>query len=396
MKNAFNRSISGLLAAVLAFQPVLAHAGEIVHVKPDTARPRVDRAYNGTTILNIDTPNAAGVSQDQYEKFSAGDLILNNSPTNVTTQLGGWIEGNPNLTPSNPAKLWIGEVVGGNAAELNGMLEVGGAAVDVVLANEYGITCNGCGFINTGRATLTTGVPALNAAGGLGGFDVRRGTVTITGAGLNPESRVGASDTGRVDVIARAAAIYGRMRAKGLNVVTGANAVKYDWSYDPATGKVTGITPQDGAGAAPALAVDVSALGGMYADAIQMIATERGVGVRIDGEMASGSNLSLSNAGRLSLGSSSGAGLKASQKVRVRSDGPLLLEGSVTSEQGDLVEIRSGDALTPHRPGLRRRHPAGKRRRRQCRSRRRGARQAHIALDGQFPRRRGRCGALVE
>ncbi|WP_234705183.1 hemagglutinin repeat-containing protein [Sinorhizobium meliloti] len=110
--------------------------------------------------------------------------------------------------------------------------------------------------------------------------------------------------------------------------------------------KVTGVAPQDGTGAAPALAVDVSALGGMYADAIQMIATERGVGVRIDGEMASGSSLSLSSAGRLSLGSSSGVGLKARQKVIVRSDGPLLLEGSVTSEQGDLVDIRTGGALT--------------------------------------------------
>lgn len=102
MKNGFKRSISGLLAAVLAFQPMLVRAGEIVHVRPDTARPRVDRAHNGTTILNIDTPNAAGVSHDQYRKFSAGDLILNNSPTNVTTELGGWIEGNPNSSPPIP------------------------------------------------------------------------------------------------------------------------------------------------------------------------------------------------------------------------------------------------------------------------------------------------------
>ncbi|WP_245890076.1 hemagglutinin repeat-containing protein [Celeribacter persicus] len=312
----------------------------------DGPRPHVDQAYNGTTVLNIGTPNGAGVSHDIYTEFTAGDLILNNSATNVSTQLGGWIEGNPNLAPGRVAELWIGEVVGGSQTRLNGILEVGGQSMDVVLANEFGITCNGCGFVNTGRTTLTTGTPRLGSDGSLSGFDVKQGTVTIGSGGLNPEGRLSLADTSRVDVIARAAAIYGAMRADQLNVVAGANVVDYNWSYDPQTGAVTGIVEQAGTGTAPALAVDVAALGGMYANAIQMVATENGVGVRLDGEMASSTDIALRADGQLTLGAPSGGHvpqIKAKERIIVRNQGPLLLEGSITSENGNLIDIRTSD-----------------------------------------------------
>lgn len=162
------RLVSMALIAALTLQPAFLHAQNIQIVGPDNGpRPHLDRSYNGTAVLNIDTPNAAGVSHDIYTDFTANDLILNNSATNVTTQMGGWIEGNPNLVPGQAADLWIGEVVGGNQTQLNGILEVGGQSMDVVLANEFGITCNGCGFVNTGRATLTTGTPRFGAGGAL-------------------------------------------------------------------------------------------------------------------------------------------------------------------------------------------------------------------------------------
>lgn len=337
--------ISWALIAALTVQPALLHAQSIQVVGPDNGpRPHVDQSYNGTTVLNIETPNGAGVSHDVYTEFEANDLILNNSATNVETQLGGWIEGNPNLAPGQAADLWIGEVVGGNQTQLNGILEVGGQTMDVVLANEFGITCNGCGFVNTSRTTLTTGTPRFDSDGSLSGFDVKQGTVTIGTGGLNPDSRLSLADTSRVDVIARAAAIYGAMRADQLNVVAGANIVDYNWSYDTETGAVTGITEQAGTGTAPALAVDVAALGGMYANAIQMVATENGVGVRLNGEMASSTNIALRADGQLTLGAASGTHvpqIKAREQVIIRNQGPLLLEGSITSENGNLIDIRT-------------------------------------------------------
>lgn len=348
-RRVFEKVVSSVLTLALTIQPALLHAQNIQPVGPNTGpRPHVDQSLNGTTVINISTPNAAGVSHDVYTDFQADDLILNNSATITNTQLGGVIEGNGNLTPGQEANLWIGEVVGGNQTQLNGILEVAGKRMDVVVANEFGITCNGCGFINTGRATLTTGKPQFGSNGALTGFDVRRGTVTIGAGGLNPENRIGLTDTSRVDVIARAAAIYGKMRADQLNVVAGANQVDYNWSYDPETGAVTGtgITEQAGEGAAPALAVDVAALGGMYANAIRLIATENGVGVRLNGDMASSTNISLRADGQLTLGAPAGGStpqFRAGGRVQVRNQGPILLEGAITSESGDLIDIRTSN-----------------------------------------------------
>ncbi|WP_299085615.1 DUF637 domain-containing protein [uncultured Ruegeria sp.] len=346
-RRVFEQVISSVLALTLTVQPALLHAQNIQHVGPNSGpRPHVDQSLNGTTVVNISTPNGGGVSHDVYTDFQADDLILNNSASITNTQLGGFIEGNGNLTPGQEANLWIGEVVGGNQAQLNGILEVAGRRMDVVVANEFGITCNGCGFINTGRATLTTGRPQFGGNGALTGFDVRRGTVTIGAEGLNPESRLALTDTSRVDVIARAAAIYGEMRADQLNVVAGANQVDYNWSYDPETGAVIGITEQVGEGVTPALAVDVAALGGMYANAIRLIATEDGVGVRLHGNMASSTNIALRADGQLMLGASSGdhtPQIRAGDRVEIRNQGPILLEGAITSESGDLIDIRTSN-----------------------------------------------------
>ncbi|MCZ7488595.1 filamentous hemagglutinin N-terminal domain-containing protein [Rhizobium rhizogenes] len=347
MKDLARRIIAGFMAGLTAFQPVLLQAGEIVNTRPDHGpRPHLDQSYNGTDVLNIARPNGQGVSHDIYQKFSADDLIINNSPVNSNTQLGGWIEGNPNFRLGDSARLWIGEVIGGSESRLTGIIEAAGRNLDLVLANEHGITCNGCGFINIDRATLSTGIPRFSRSGAFEGLDVKQGNVTIGESGLNPEDRLALSDTSRVDVIARAAAVYGKMRAQTLNIVAGANSVDYDWRYDPVSGAVTGVTPQVGKGDKPALAIDVAALGGMYANAIQMVATENGVGVRLDGTMASATDIAIDASGRLSVGASSPEGVKAKQKITVRAQGPILLEGALVSENNDHIQVSGKDTLT--------------------------------------------------
>ncbi len=66
---------------------------------------------------------------------------------------------------------------------MQGYTEVGGKAANVMVANPYGITCNGCGFINTPNATLTTGKPQFDAAGNLSALEVTKGTLTVEGKG---------------------------------------------------------------------------------------------------------------------------------------------------------------------------------------------------------------------
>ncbi|MDD7912018.1 filamentous hemagglutinin N-terminal domain-containing protein [Pseudovibrio exalbescens] len=341
----FERSLALLLSTLLTVQPVLVQASEVrVSIPNSGPRAQVKNAPNGVPVVNISTPNGKGVSHDRFTRFEVDDVILNNSATITGTRLSGWIEGNPNLTAGKEARSWIGEVVGGQQAQLNGLLEVAGQKMDVILANEFGITCNGCGFINTGRATLTTGVPVFDQNGHLAGFDVRQGKVTIGAEGFNLDPRLSMEDLTRVDVISRAAAVYGAMHAKELNVITGANAVSYDWSFDPQTNEVQGVTPQAGTSEVPELAVDVAALGGMYANSIKLLATENGVGVHLDGEMASATNIALSANGQITLGKPTETRrplIKAGEKVSLRSAGPIVLEGSLLSESNDSIDVVS-------------------------------------------------------
>ncbi|MBD9609869.1 hypothetical protein, partial [Pseudomonas sp. PDM08] len=83
------------------------------------------------------------------------------------------------------------------------------------------ISCNGCGFINTPRVTLTTGKPVLDN-GRLDRFQVDQGSVTIDGVGLN------ANNVDSFEIITRSAKINAEIQAKNLTIVAGRNDVNAD------------------------------------------------------------------------------------------------------------------------------------------------------------------------
>ncbi|SCX74101.1 filamentous hemagglutinin N-terminal domain-containing protein [Variovorax sp. EL159] len=278
-----------LAGAVLAgmLTPTSVHA-QIVgapNVSPGL-RPTVLVAPNGVPLINIATPSAAGVSRNVYNQFNVAPngAILNNSRANVQTQLGGYVQGNPFLA-TGPARIILNEVNGGSPSQLRGYIEVGGQRAEVIIANPAGISVDGGGFINASRATLTTGTPQFNAIGGLDSFLVRGGTVTIDGAGLD------ARTTDYAAILARAVQANAGIWASELKVVTGANQISADHGQ---------ITPTSGTGAAPTFALDVAALGGMYANKINLIGTEAGLGVRNAGNIGAGvGGLVVTAAGRL-------------------------------------------------------------------------------------------------
>ncbi|MEJ8827489.1 filamentous hemagglutinin N-terminal domain-containing protein, partial [Variovorax humicola] len=276
-------AFSAALAAALFMSPALA---QVVAnpTSPGTLRPIVLVAPNGVPTVNITPPSAAGVSRNQYADFNvaAAGLILNNSRVSVQSQIGGWIAGNQNLATGS-ARIILNEVIGGNASRIRGALEVAGPRTEVIVANPSGIAVSGGSFINISNLTLTTGLPQVNAFGGLDSYVVRGGSVTVDGAGLD------ASRTDSAAILARAVNIGGGIWAPDLKVVSGANQISADHSQ---------VTPVAGAGPTPTYAVDVSQLGGMYSNHIWLVGTEHGLGVRNAGAIqAHGSNAPAGLAG---------------------------------------------------------------------------------------------------
>ncbi|EOH3163960.1 hemagglutinin repeat-containing protein [Serratia marcescens] len=300
-------------------------------------RPEVITTQNGLPQVNITAPNQAGVSHNQYQQFDvdAKGAILNNSAVMTATQMAGMIQGNPNLNPNSaPARVILNEVNSNNPSQLRGFMEVAGGKAQVIVANPAGIVCNGCGTINAGRMTLTTGKPQLNADGSVAGYQVERGVVRIEGGGLNGDTR---HDTEYVDILARAVEVNAGVWAKeGVTLVAGRNRVSAD-------GKTAAPLSDDGS-ARPELAIDMGQMGGMYSGGIRMIGTEAGVGVRNQGgQVRAGKTLTVSSEGKLSWRSDApDAATQAGGDIQLAAKGDIETHGKVYSGGQLAVQSREG------------------------------------------------------
>ncbi|HHV0799772.1 TPA: filamentous hemagglutinin N-terminal domain-containing protein, partial [Escherichia coli] len=267
----------------------------------------------------------AGISHNRFTDYNVGKegLILNNATGKLNpTQLGGLIQNNPNLKAGGEAKGIINEVTGGNRSLLQGYTEVAGKAANVMVANPYGITCDGCGFINTPHATLTTGRPVMNADGSLQALEVTEGSITINGAGLD------GTRSDAVSIIARATEVNAALHAKDLTVTAGANRITAD-------GRVSALK---GEGDVPKVAVDTGALGGMYARRIHLTSTESGVGVNLGNLYARDGDITLDASGRLTVNNSLATGAVTAKGQGVTLTGDHKAGGNLSvSSRSDIV-----------------------------------------------------------
>lgn len=331
---------------------------------PGSQQATVLSAPNGVPLVNIQTPSAAGVSRNTYSQFDVQGqgAILNNSRGDVQTQLGGWVQGNPWLASGGSARVILNEVNSSNPSRLGGWVEVAGQRAEVVIANPAGIQVNGAGFINAGGVTLTTGTPVFNG-GTLEAYRVQGGRISFGGNGLD------ARGTDYTAILARAVDVNAGIWADRLHVITGANKVQ------ASTLDVTALAPS-ASEAAPAFALDVSQLGGMYAGQIHLIGTEAGVGVNQRGVLtATAGNLTLqangwlTNTGALQAQghqitvqaqgmTNTSTGVMAAAEVTVTAESGLVNQGLVDGtnvairaqsldNQGRLQALASLDLATP-------------------------------------------------
>ncbi|MBS6021672.1 MAG: hemagglutinin repeat-containing protein, partial [Haemophilus haemolyticus] len=288
---------------------------------PGNQQPTVLQTANGLPQVNIQTPSAGGVSRNQYSQFDVAEkgAVLNNARKAVQTQIAGWVQGNPNLARGE-AKVILNEVNSANPSRLKGYVEVAGKKADVVIANPIGIQCDGCGVINAGRTTLTTGKAEVEN-GELKGYRVKGGKVTVGPKGMDN------SLSDYTDIIADKAEIKGGFWSKkGIKVTTGKNNV--DRTNDSVVyvgDKNTDNTDRtsDTQGENQSYSVDVSQLGGMYAEKIHLVDNGQGLGVRNAGHIgASAGSVKIDSQGKVVnegfIGGSENAQLNAKKNIENR------------------------------------------------------------------------------
>ncbi|WP_439890804.1 two-partner secretion domain-containing protein [Ralstonia sp. 25C] len=335
-------------------------------------------AGGGVPVINITTPNAAGLSNNVLRSLTVDPigLVLNNSLTGGGTFLGGNVGGNANLATSGPASTILTQVTGTDPIRVNGTVEVFGAPASVIFAAPAGIYTQGAGFTNTPRVTLSTGAPQfLNGSGANVGFDqataigflVSSGRIqidpvagTTNGAGI--EGTVGA-----VNLIGQTVGVNAPLYAGDqINVIAGNQQVApvaagtgragSDWQVT-STGQnnaANSPTAQNG------LAIDATAFGAMTAGQIKLISTAQGLGVRAAGDLAANtSNVNIDANGNVNVGNvygqqsvgvtsagavSTSGTVKAQQDVSVSADGDVNVGGA--TQAGKNLTLNAGGSLT--------------------------------------------------
>ncbi|MDQ1232471.1 filamentous hemagglutinin family protein [Sphingomonas sp. SORGH_AS 879] len=296
------RALRALVATALAssaLSPALTQTTApvaVAPVQPANARTGMDVTAGGTPIVNIAKPDANGTSYNVFNRFSVGKegLVFDNSPTTGNSATSGFLLANPNLVGGKPASLILNEVTGGVRTTIAGPVEIFGGRAALVIANPTGITCDGCGFINTSRVSLAAATLRFGADGTFSGFRIADGgDVTVEGQGLL------AGNVDYFDIIAAATHINASLYAKDVVIAGGAGVFDY-------AGRA--ISADNGA-ARTGVAIDSSVLGGMYANRIRLIGTGAGLGINLRGTVAAiDGPLVITSDGDIALGSTTASG----------------------------------------------------------------------------------------
>jgi len=263
-----------------------------------------EQNYNNNAVDVIETikSNDQGLSHNKFVDFNALEKakVINNSASDGNSQLAGQVVGNSNFegNAGYEAQKILFEV-SGNASRLEKDIEIFGSKADFILVNSKGIMCNGCGFINTANTSFITGsVVNANNPNNIQ-YQInhdKNATILIGNNGITFYGNN--NENFDLNLISRAVRIAGEVRVNNaklnnLNVKTGAggfNNGAFTTNYQNTdSNNVVDAGKNDGTNANEGFSVviDSTALGGVRANQISIIATELGAGVRNDQSLIS-------------------------------------------------------------------------------------------------------------
>ncbi|MEN0106281.1 MAG: filamentous hemagglutinin N-terminal domain-containing protein, partial [Pseudomonas sp.] len=318
-------------ALPLALLGVLPYTQAQILIAP-AQQATVTQSANGVPVLEINNPTNSGLSHNRLSELNVSNpgLILNNSLRDGTSQIGGQVMHNPNLT--REARAILAEVTGNTPSSLQGTLEVFGGRADIFIANPNGLTLNGVTTYNASGLAVSTGQVVLGGSGPQFRVNESSGRLLVGPDGVNTQG------LSYFDLVARAIELNGQVGSSSngtdIMAIAGLN------TYDPLNR--THRKDADSAANAPRVAIDGTAAGAMHGSYITLVSTESGAGVRHAGLVQSARNIVIDSNGDVTL-----AQLNAGNDVSVAGKSATLGTGQpgYGLRAGGLLEMKSSGAI---------------------------------------------------
>ncbi|RXV64138.1 filamentous hemagglutinin N-terminal domain-containing protein [Burkholderia stabilis] len=326
-----NRQSIALLLVTMSSSVQVSAAGLIPDGGTATS---VSTGVGGRQAVNI-APAIGGVSNNTYSSFnvSKAGADLNNVGIGARTIVNQVTSTNPSL--------------------IQGNINVLGPRANVILANPNGITVDGGSFTNTGHVVLSTGQVSFADVTIAPGtiqrnvvLNTDRGAITIGAGGLSG-TMLG------LDLIAKQLAVNGTIENDYKNPIgvpgfirgtIGSSVTTWDGGLSPTDNSHDWQIGMSSPGASSkALAVDITAAGGLTAGRVELVVTDQGAGVRSLGSLyANAGDAVVTSNGDITIGrtASPNGSIKAAD-VSITTSGAVSLQGAQVSA-GNNATVTAG------------------------------------------------------
>lgn len=155
-------------------------------------------------------------------------------------------------------------------------------------------------------------------------------SIKIFGRGLNDEK------TNYTDILARAVALNAKLHAQRLQLITGANTIPVNAAGAESAHHLAAPQPLKADNNKPLFALDVAAIGGLYAKHIYLIGSEAGLGVRtaVGSELYSRGEFTLTSAGEIvhrgAIKAAHNAQIHATENITNQAEAQITAQGNLS------------------------------------------------------------------